>query len=360
MIQEYLFMDATHRAAIEEYSPDKAKVVFFDIENSTCWIAQYTMEGENEDSAKALSLINDYIVEQFNPTILSNESSAYYNKKLFPDINEFERKLRKLLYLKSAIYHGDKTIDNIRNLETKELGVIFELLFTDSDFVKNAKSKVNEKTWQFTKKEIIAALQSIAEDTLWNDLLGKEAVASLSDNFLAVKNYRNDVMHAHNIDTKTFRDAKRLFGDINAQLDAEIGRILQTAQRQPEATESSNYNDTLNAALHTYNLSGMTQVAKEMADYMAGLDPETVRKMGLEIRNHCVTIDYSEIQDAVKKALEAYSSTEIEKLYRHIIDAPKAEAGKQEQTVEGKNVSEASDTEDTKAEGDQECDKHPG
>src|SRR5699024_1286000 len=112
---------------------------------------------------------------------------------LFPDINEFERKLRKLLYLKSAIYHGDKKIDNIRNLETKELGVIFELLFTDADFVKNARSKVNEKTWQFTKREIVAALQSIAEDTLWNDLLGNEAVVSLSDNFLTVKNYRNDV-----------------------------------------------------------------------------------------------------------------------------------------------------------------------
>ena len=110
MIQEYLFMDATHRGAVEEYSPDKVNVDFFDIENSTCWIAQYTMGGENEDSAKALSLINDYIVEHFNPTILTNESSAYYNKKLFPDINEFERKLRKLLYLKSAIYHGDKKL----------------------------------------------------------------------------------------------------------------------------------------------------------------------------------------------------------------------------------------------------------
>lgn len=54
MIQEYLFMDATYRDAVEEYSPDKAKIDFFDIENSTCWIAQYTMEGENGDSANEL------------------------------------------------------------------------------------------------------------------------------------------------------------------------------------------------------------------------------------------------------------------------------------------------------------------
>ena len=202
-------------------------------------------------------------------------------------------------------------------------------------------------------------MQSMAEDTLWNDLLGKEAVASLSDNFLTVKNYRNDVMHAHNIDTKTFRDAKKLFGDINTQLDEEIGRILQTAQRQPEATESSDYNDTLNAALHSYNLSGMTQAAKEMADYMASVDFENLQKSMIEIQKHSVVIDYSKIKDAIKKALEAYSSTEIEKSHRHIIYVPKAEAGEQKQTVEGKNVSESSDTEDTKAAEDQECDKHP-
>lgn len=353
MIQEYLFMDATHRGAVEEYSPDKVNVDFFDIENSTCWIAQYTMGGENEDSAKALSLINDYIVEHFNPTILTNESSAYYNKKLFPDINEFERKLRKLLYLKSAIYHGDKKIDNIRNLETKELGVIFELLFTDVNFVKNARSKVNEKTWQFTKREIVAALQNIAEDTLWNDLLGNEAIASLSDNFLTVKNYRNDVMHAHNIDTKTFRDAKKLFGDINTQLDEEIGRILQTAQRQPETTESSDYNDTLNAALQTYNLSGMTQAAKEIADYMAGLDSETIRAVALEIQKRYMTIDYSEIQDTIKKALENYSNVEIEKTLQRIIDTQKVEPGKQEQTLEEKNDREVNNTADAEEAEDQ-------
>ena len=86
--------------------------------------------------------------------------------------------------------------------------MIFELLFTDAEFVKSVRTKVNEKTWQFTKKEIITVLQSISEDTVWNNLLGTDAVTSLSENFLAVKNYRNDVMHAHNIDTETYREEK--------------------------------------------------------------------------------------------------------------------------------------------------------
>ena len=82
------------------------------------------------------------IVENFAPTVLINESLAYFNRKLFPYINEFERKLRKFLYLKSAIYTGEKRIENIRDLESKDLGEIFVLLFTDAEFVKASKTKV--------------------------------------------------------------------------------------------------------------------------------------------------------------------------------------------------------------------------
>lgn len=84
------------------------------------------------------------------------------------------------------------------------------------------------------KKEIVAVLQSITEDTVWNNLLGTEAVTSLSENFLTVKNYRNDVMHAHNIDTETYREAKKLFSEINGQLDSEIDLIIKKAEESPE------------------------------------------------------------------------------------------------------------------------------
>lgn len=37
-------------------------------------------------------------------------------------------------------------------------------------------------------------------------------------------------MHAHNIDTETFREARKLFASINEQLDAEIGLIIKKAE----------------------------------------------------------------------------------------------------------------------------------
>jgi hypothetical protein len=206
--------------------------------------------------------------------------------------------------LKSAIYHGDKKIDNIRDLESKDLGVIFELLFTDAEFVKTSRAKVNEKSWQFTKKEIIATLQSIAEDTVWNSLLGKESVIDLSNNFLTVKNYRNDVMHAHNIDAKTFRDAKKLFVDINKQLDEEIGLIIQKVEEKPEELTSSNFNAVLNTALQMQNMSSTLQEIRESITKITGAQNITMQDA---LRQFYDSYDYAR----VKEELASITSTRL-------------------------------------------------
>lgn len=98
--QEYLFVEDTHKAEVESYKPENVRCSIQNIEDSSCWIAVYEASGENLPSAKILSKTNDYIMSKFNPTILTNESAAYFNKSLYPYFNEFERKLRKLLYLK--------------------------------------------------------------------------------------------------------------------------------------------------------------------------------------------------------------------------------------------------------------------
>ena len=315
MIQEYLFINDTHREEIEKYAPDKVVREIHDIDNSTCWIVTYSLPKENEDCAKVLSQINNYVVDNFKPTVLTNESSAYYNRKLYPHINEFERKLRKLLYLKSAIYHGEKKIDNIRDLEAKDLGVIFELLFTDAEFVKAVRTKVNEKTWQFTKKEIIASIQKITEDTVWNNLLGAESVTSLSENFLAVKDYRNDVMHAHNIDTETFREAKKLFTSINEQLDAEIGLIIKKAQEAPEETADSAFNEALNTALAAQNASNLLKHARDSIIEFSSVRPDGMRELLRQLQEYyALPVDYAQLQTAMKPILDLYNGSEYGQL----------------------------------------------
>ena len=224
MIQEYLFTSDEHRHTVEQYAPESCEKDIYDIDNSDCWIVTYSKEGTNESSAKILSSVHSYIVNNFHPTVLSNECSAYYNKALYPHFNEFERKLRKLLYLKSALSRDAKGSALIKDLESKDFGEIFTLLFSDAQFVQGTKALVNNKTWQFTKDEILAAIEAISENTVWDNLIGKDAVPLLRSDFAKVKSFRNDIMHAHSMETA------KLIKEINKQLDAEIGNIIGTKE----------------------------------------------------------------------------------------------------------------------------------
>lgn len=226
MIQEYLFTSDEHRHTVEQYAPESCEKDIYDIDNSDCWIVTYSKEGTNESSAKILSSVHSYIVNNFHPTVLSNECSAYYNKALYPHFNEFERKLRKLLYLKSALSRDAKGSALIKDLESKDFGEIFTLLFSDAQFVQGTKALVNNKTWQFTKDEILAAIEAISENTVWDNLIGKDAVPLLRSDFAKVKSFRNDIMHAHSMETAKYNEAAKLIKEINKQLDAEIGNII--------------------------------------------------------------------------------------------------------------------------------------
>lgn len=252
MIQEYLFTHDKYRSAVQQYNVDYCKKEIYEIDNSVCWIVTFSKDSESESSAKALSSVHSYIISNFHPTVLSNGSSAYYNKALYPHFNKFERKLRKLLYLKSALSQDAKNSELIKDLESKDFGEIFTLLFSDSNFVKGTKTLVNDKTWQFTKAEIIAAIQELSENTLWDSLIGKDAVPLLRSDFSRVKTYRNDIMHAHSMETSKFKDASNLIKEINKQLDVEIDKIIDTKEEVlNENTE--NFNTALSNALRDMN-----------------------------------------------------------------------------------------------------------
>ena len=183
---------------------------------------------------------------------------------MYPLINEFEHKLRKLLYIKSFLNKDDKTSNNINDLESKNLGQIFELLFTDEQFIKNVRSKVQkEMTWNFPKSEIVEEIEKIPENTVWDQLMGSKAVPSLREEFSSAKKYRNDVMHAHSINYKTYKKAKSLFIKINKQLDAEIGLIVEISEKPTPNNLSLNYNLVLSEAIKNMNLDNQSIMFRE-------------------------------------------------------------------------------------------------
>lgn len=249
MIQEYLFVGNEHRDEIEKYTYKNVKKELYDIEDSECWIATFSLSEENENNAKVLSEVHEYVKNHFNPVVLSNGCSAYYNKALYPYFNEFEYKLRKLLYLKSALSKSMKDFEVISNLEEKDLGEIFSLLFSDTQFVQEVKKSVNGKSWQFTKAEILMALQEISENTLWDKLIDENAAPLLRSEFVRVKKFRNDVMHAHNMNASSFSDALTLIKKVNEQFDEEIGKIITAKETNPTIQEANDFNTAMSDAL---------------------------------------------------------------------------------------------------------------
>ena len=146
MTQEYLFINEKYKKEIESFTvSDKVQKKIKIIENSSCWTLSLNIDGENEEIAKLLDSLNIQICQNYKPTVLSNGCSAYFNKSLYPIVNEFERKLRKLLYLASALQGDNDSYKVINDIESKDLGEIFEALFSDSDFVKKVKEQINKK-----------------------------------------------------------------------------------------------------------------------------------------------------------------------------------------------------------------------
>lgn len=242
---EYLFLDDTFKATLEGYHPENVIISYHQLNESACWMVVIAANGENEASANRLSAVNDHIMEALKPTVLRNDFSAYYNCKLYPLFNAFERKLRKLLYLKINIVKDEKTAENLQALEEKSFGELFDLLFTDGEFMKQARTLINEKNIRFTKKQILEKMQEIAENTLWGKLLGNDTIPALCENFVEVRMLRNDVMHAHNIGQSKYRRAKKILKEINKEIDDEFNRILQL----PETAMSVEFNDALNTAI---------------------------------------------------------------------------------------------------------------
>lgn len=263
MLQEYLFLNTEKQDVIKNYKPEGVEVHYVQWDNSTSWCVQYEIPGENESVAKRLSEIHCYVMKYYNPTILTNDSSAYFNKRLYPLISEFERKLRKLLYVTSALHPDEDSAKNISGLESKDFGTIFAMLFVDEGFMKVAKEQVKAKNKDtFTKAELLKLISMLDENTLWGSLLGRETVPTLQKDFVAVRDFRNDVMHSHDIDWERYNLSKKLYGTINKEMENAILLAFKTAQTQ---SVSDTFNGTLKTAIDRLSIADALQTFSDWA-----------------------------------------------------------------------------------------------
>lgn len=247
MIQEYLIQESTEKKAIENYKDERIKKRVFSANNGNCWYIQFSSERENEKNAKILSEVDCNVQKNYHVTVLEDGCSAYFNKKLYPLVSRFEYKLRKLIYLTSAINHDEKSTSNISDLESQDFGQIFSLLFIDNSFMDKVKSEVKNRNRDvFSKAEVIAKIKSFDENTVWDKLLGKDSVRTLRKRFIDVRDYRNDVMHSHHMNWDKYMSIRTLYKTINNELDEAIKDIEIVESKAPSKPK---FNQTLSDAL---------------------------------------------------------------------------------------------------------------
>ena len=203
--------------------------------------------GDNKDNARILSEINDILLEDDEIIVVSNEASEYFNKTLFPLINAFERKLRKLLYLATADNTNYK--DKIQMLEKKDLGTIFGMLFVDEKFTQDTLKWMNSNKHLMSKEEILKYIKDHDEESLWSELFSK------SDDDILKENY------------ETYSIAKKLFEQLNEQLDNQIDNcgIVESRKNQFNITLSEKLNQQYNLNMD-FGFNNLIELKDELDD----------------------------------------------------------------------------------------------
>lgn len=267
MIQEYLLQDENIKKNISDYKPEKASIKLYQVEKGKCWYAQISVNGSNEQAARDLSDIDMYVQEHFAVTLLRSDCSAYFANKLYPLLSSFERTLRKLLYIFSAINNDDESAKNIKELEKKTIGQIFTMLFIDDAFVSSIKDSIKGANRDiFSKYNILKLISSVDEKTVWDSLMGDDIVPTLRKNFQEVRSIRNNVMHAHNINWNEYENSRKLLRKIIKEMNTVLDDV---SIKESIATKKPSYNHTLSDALKAQVHIG--QIASSLVPHIEGL-----------------------------------------------------------------------------------------
>lgn len=267
MIQEYLLQDENIKKNISDYKPEKASIKLYQVKKGKCWYAQISVNGSNEQAARDLSDIDMYVQEHFAVTLLRSDCSAYFTNKLYPLLSSFERTLRKLLYIFSAINNDDESAKNIKELEKKTIGQIFTMLFIDDAFVSSIKDSIKGANRDiFSKDDILKLISSVDEKTGWDSLMGDDIVPTLRKNFQEVRFIRNNVMHAHNINWNEYENSRKLLRKIIKEMDTALDDV---SIKESIATKKPSYNHTLSDALKAQVHIG--QIASSLVPHIEGL-----------------------------------------------------------------------------------------
>lgn len=312
-----MFIEKSDMEYMRTFPDDGANKETYSIDDTKSICVRFYLVGENENNAKRLSQIDCQIRENCHPIILQNGSSEYFNKKMYPLFNEFECRLRKLLYISSTINPNVNTEENLRNLEDKDFGELFEILFIDIEFYNTVKKKINNTSKEyFSKKNLINLLSELDEKPLWDALLGKDAVPTLRENYDLVRLYRNDVMHSHYVDWNKYKAMQ----DMMLRVNSELSLLLKTVEG-PEFEQRipSNYNDMIMGALY------LSEIMKHFSEQVQ----PTIEPISNTLKELFENPEYLKVKAGLESLSSNYNDSELSKVMKKLSNITKNDEDKE-------------------------------
>ncbi len=213
------------------------------------------IKNDNLKIAKVLNYINEnikksilhqdyYIIQTYD------ESSKYLCDKIYPKFNEFERKIRRLIYLILIKAFGklwvQETInDELKNklknklnstdamiekaLQEMDINDLEDFLFKPrywyniEEVIDNELSIKNIGTLE--KDEIIKHLEKIQKYRLWDKCFSEIKITKLEEKLERIRKLRNEVAHFKEISLKQYAESQILLKSITKEIDTAIINI---------------------------------------------------------------------------------------------------------------------------------------
>ena len=202
------------------------------------YIGSVSVDSDSLDAARVLSEIRDDVINECDDSVLMLEDgpSEKFERVLFEPIAAFERRFRELLIV--SICNEKSSLDDklIGELEKKNLGELFEIVFTDLEFNNRVKRVVNDKnSRRFEKKDLAETIGQMEEDTLWSQYFDNDWLSTVAEEHETIRVFRNDVMHAHRMSYKDYRRARTLVEKANK----EMGRVIYIRSTHVDFTSFS-------------------------------------------------------------------------------------------------------------------------
>lgn len=210
------------------------------------------LEGKNKANASVLSSVKKLIRNGkhragYNIVISYDESSMYFNKKLFSFISEHESKLRQLIYLILIDIFGStwvrQTLDekqqtelknNLRSNKLIERGLeafsyheYISFLFDQrpnkftNDFIDRIIEEI-ESAEEINKTKLLTFFRNNKSHSLWESSFSEIDYVEAEKDIRAIRDIRNSVMHNKEISTQEFEKNKKLIRKSNKGLDRAL------------------------------------------------------------------------------------------------------------------------------------------